>query len=318
MSNDSKSKKSIDIIEDAMKKLGSIYGINQEDRPEYLYHYTTIEGFKGIYESNSLWISNTKFMNDSREYIYGRDILLNYIQELEKSGHIKTGYHKDFIKYLSKELEQNRQDMFLISLCTEPDLLSQWRGYAQGTTGISLGFNMRDLCTLGRDPKEHDYSDPGIFNEYRFPQRVIYDKYTQKKIVVDSIDIALKACEDYYNLTGLGKTGELCFELLRYDILRWLLLFKDPGFREENEWRIIFDKRETKVKFRVRDGVLLPYIEIKAITKDAGKVVSDTIPINKIIVGPSRQKDYIIDSINYFLESEGKNIEVISTEIPYR
>lgn len=37
---------------------------------ELLYHYTTISGLKGIVESQSLWASDVRYMNDSAELQY--------------------------------------------------------------------------------------------------------------------------------------------------------------------------------------------------------------------------------------------------------
>ena len=44
--------------------------------PEILYHYTDLNGFKGIIDSAQIWFSNLYFLNDRSEYNLGFELLI--------------------------------------------------------------------------------------------------------------------------------------------------------------------------------------------------------------------------------------------------
>ncbi len=43
--------------------------------PSKLYHYTTAEGLKGIIESDKIWATNYRYVNDLTEIFYSDEIL---------------------------------------------------------------------------------------------------------------------------------------------------------------------------------------------------------------------------------------------------
>lgn len=47
---------------------------------ECIYHYTTLDGFISILENRDFWISNINFMNDSREFIDGKNMFIKYLK----------------------------------------------------------------------------------------------------------------------------------------------------------------------------------------------------------------------------------------------
>lgn len=53
--------------------------------PDYLWHYTSIAGVKGILTEHSLWFSDATFLNDSSELSYAVDVAEKVIkQKVEK------------------------------------------------------------------------------------------------------------------------------------------------------------------------------------------------------------------------------------------
>jgi hypothetical protein len=104
-----------------------------------IYHYTNQFGLKSIIENRSIWLSNSRLMNDSFEgfYLgrYGRD---KYIQA------VLTKYPK-----LSIEVFVNLYDHVLSSLeyyvasfSENGDLLDQWRSYGSDGNGVTIGIEM--------------------------------------------------------------------------------------------------------------------------------------------------------------------------------
>ncbi|STN37882.1 w0044 [Escherichia coli] len=47
-----------------------------------IYHYTDLNGLKGIIESGSLWATHFSFLNDSNELTHGMNCLENALQYL--------------------------------------------------------------------------------------------------------------------------------------------------------------------------------------------------------------------------------------------
>ena len=116
---------------------------NEED---CLYHYTTLEGLKGILETQTLWATHFEFLNDSSELKVFKEKFLNVLRE---DPRIRTDF-ESLIKSLQKVIE--KEEIYITSFCHEPKdpytqkngLLSQWRGY--GCCGAAaIAFNKEIL-----------------------------------------------------------------------------------------------------------------------------------------------------------------------------
>ena len=60
-----------------------------------LYHYTNLEGAKGIISNKTFWASHIKFMNDSKEYSHGLEVCETIVQKLIQElpiGNLKRTY----------------------------------------------------------------------------------------------------------------------------------------------------------------------------------------------------------------------------------
>ena len=92
-----------------------------------IYHYTDLNGLKGIIESGSLWATHFSFLNDSNELTHGMNCLENALQYLRDDFNPKT------LKFIEQALTHFRMHraahVYNLSFCLEPDLLSQWRGF---------------------------------------------------------------------------------------------------------------------------------------------------------------------------------------------
>ena len=110
---------------------------------EVLYHYTTVEGLKGIVETNELWATSAYFLNDSAEVIYGYEVLKEALNSWISSGSEgKASLSTDLAKYLQSGLADRLLNkivspIYLTCFCEDGNLLSQWRSYgASGGTRL--------------------------------------------------------------------------------------------------------------------------------------------------------------------------------------
>jgi hypothetical protein len=150
--------------------------------PDELYHYTGIHGLKGIIESQTLWATHYKYLNDTEEVIHLRDKLPEFLRPVFKkifSGLnprerqlVLNDYHSiDMaveeepkklstimynVTFVGAEKKPPIAEPYITAFCrvdktNEPvanhGLLSQWRGYGtQG--GYSIIFDAEGLRQL--------------------------------------------------------------------------------------------------------------------------------------------------------------------------
>lgn len=93
----------------------------------------------------------------------------------------------------------------------------------------------------------------------------------------------LKEYPDLYKIIELGCEErnnpaymEVC-EAFRNKLAVYAMFFKDEAFSQEQEYRFVFGKKaDTRVLFRVKDGYIIPYIEVPLST--------ERLPVNEIVV----------------------------------
>lgn len=137
-----------------------------------LWHYTTPAGLLGILGNVDdkpedgkprsgtykpiLHASAAQFLNDKRELILGLELIKDGLVELGIGGSFDhTPEAKAFLQEIARSIQliidqkyPHIIDCSTISFSAEPNLLSQWRAYGQGTGGFAIGF---DPKTFPRD-----------------------------------------------------------------------------------------------------------------------------------------------------------------------
>jgi Protein of unknown function (DUF2971) len=133
-----------------------------------LYHYTTAAGLKGILESESIWFTDFRHLNDPSEVEHGLELCRDVIglRKQDQDGRVRLFLDMlaDFMRMdnLSRTLEY-----FIGSFSQASDDLGQWRAYGDNGRGVAIGFaphlfNIEN--TTNKKP-----------NEAGFVGRVIYD-----------------------------------------------------------------------------------------------------------------------------------------------
>ena len=260
-----------------------------------LYHYTDIEAVKNILQKNVLWLTHIRFMNDGEELSKGIHYILKKTNDL-----LANDYGVSKLDILDREIIHSLQEyqIYTCSFCTASnDLLSQWRGYGnyciefdeavllEYCNGINSGLKAEDKPELGRcDLKECSYDT--------------------KKNKVSGSTLAQKM---YENNQGIVKTmrKEATHKIVRTphdglqvhnEIVLLASSWKDPGFREEEESRLIAQvnpqERNSEIKYRTRGGMLIPYYELP-------------LPencIKSINIGPHKEQALAKESLEMYIE----------------
>ncbi|MDK2595220.1 DUF2971 domain-containing protein [Pseudoalteromonas obscura] len=220
--------------------------------------------------------------------------------------------------------EMKHNDVYVSSFSEKPDLLSQWRGYCPPGRGICIGFSrdvLEEYCRENNfDLKKCVYSEAEQNSEMKklirkcqaeFPMptasRTEYDKFESNDRVKHELDYR------QYVMNGEGKIlADSALRNLCDSINKLAPLFKDNGFHEESEWRIIAENPTCKINFRAGSSHLIPYITLPILqfSKDA---------IREVIVGPNPSKQNCVSSVSMLLESNGfKNAKVKQSKIPFK
>ena len=99
-----------------------------------LYHYTSVNGLRGIIDSGNIWATHLGFLNDLPK---GRAALSddNWRQQLEETDKRSPLFIASFCRHLETHQQKN-------------GLLSQWRGYAGEGGGYCVVFDEDALDNL--------------------------------------------------------------------------------------------------------------------------------------------------------------------------
>lgn len=133
-----------------------------------LYHYTTVAGLKGIIESESIWFTDFRHLNDPSEIEHGIELCRDVIR-LRKPG--KDGQVEMFLDGLADFMRLDNISMwlqyFIGSFSQASDDLGQWRAYGDNGRGVSVGFapHLFSIAnTTDMKPNEAAFVGPVIYD----------------------------------------------------------------------------------------------------------------------------------------------------------
>ncbi|WP_313223361.1 hypothetical protein [Pseudoxanthomonas mexicana] len=212
-------------------------------------------------------------MNDKSELWDGIGFLRQALESPPESLFYEGQYLQQAVEFLDGELAsytgnvELEDALFSMSLSSSDDLLSQWRAYG----GYSIKLDSRWLSDVGIEVVPCVYEKSQKIARAR---SAITDA-----LVVVSADLASSG----------GSIGTASMDQL-IELVHHAAVYKNDGFREEGEVRIVMDSSRHPVKFRPRGTLLIPYIEID--------VPRETIC--GVRVGPIRDQDLAYGSMGLY------------------
>jgi|tagenome__1003787_1003787.scaffolds.fasta_scaffold20506152_1 hypothetical protein len=253
-----------------VNSIRSLKPINNDKGTNIVYHYTTLEGFKSIIENGFVWGSNFSYLNDSTEMQYGRDMIRQIVDE---KGFFKNGRYSDEAKSIIlgflEVLESINSHAYGACFSSHEDSLGQWRGYGQG---VAIGFDRSQLQNFGVDGT--------------FLAKVNYDPAIAKSILSSLVDTYLNETLDHTQNTDYAGIKEALKYSFQASLEREVVSIKHNAFSDEKEWRLsyfrfAFSPPEDipEIKFRIRDDVMIPYVEFRSKT-------GNLLPIVSVRIGP--------------------------------
>jgi hypothetical protein len=322
--------------------------------PDELYHYTGIHGLKGILESQTLWATHYRYLNDAEEISHFRDRLPNILYPVFGRIFSRLTPQQEQIlldEYRSVDIASEREakklatimydvtfgykprfaEPYIISFCTidktderiaNHGLLSQWRGYStQG--GYVIIFDTEGLIKLlFEEGKKWAYSAV-------FAGDVVYSSATDEEMhdeFREHIDAIQKNWEEAFRTldsTALGDTYK--------HFISCACRYKHWGFSEEREFRFVIvpnspeiieiAKREGKTILPekpicnfLRSGTAVPYLNLFEVITGLS---GKRLPIKRIIVGPHPEKENRKIAVEKLLSQNKIHADVSVSAIPY-
>lgn len=311
----------------SMPSIFTIYRILQEDSfninfgsesNNIVYHYTSIQGLDGIINSNSMWMTDFKYMNDYKEISHGVGLVENLVNDLEKNDiyNNKEEYFQIWKRFIKKGIKKR----ICISCFSvdNGDSLSQWRGYGNNGSGISIGFKSNSTFW--------DYQPLASL------RKVIYDTDEQNRILKNILHTYLTVPDWEENKSRKFISSKKIAKRCISSFYEYITYFKNNSFKDEQEVRWVYksDKnylkmaklKKPKKEFRISNNKIIPYLSSRNIPESKSKYGlkrEKLLPIVDIVVGPQKDADLVVCGIKELLKSKGyKNVEVRKSLVPYR
>ena len=204
------------------------------NRPEIVYHYCSLDTSYSIFSNSTIRLSNISKSNDSQEITYlipkmkqfCNNLFSGYNEKFSKQYKLNYNFVEKLFEYKFNEMSLN---FYVLCFSEEPDLLSQWRGYANDACGVSIGFSTDSFYPLARS----------IRSNYNFSQvkYLLDDLYDQiKNYVIEKVEKNFGGDEKKDSLELLN-IADTTVSMLLYNAI----LYKNPNFYEEKEWRLIYN-----------------------------------------------------------------------------
>lgn len=247
---------------------------DEESPPEVLYHYTNQGGLLGIIESASMWATKIQYFNDSAEYHLTLRLAERLVHDFVREGRYRISSDADRDSMLSSIKSIEQANLFVISLSSLNDSLSQWRGYGSPSSSFAIGFRHSDLEFIAEE------IDWRVF-------RCVYRPEQHRRLVGQIVTKAMKS-----------DSVREADSILRGQLQALAPRMKHYSFEEEDEWRIVSPVLPEQVNLSFRAGRFtpIPYVGFPTVRFDSGQSA-----IEEVVVGPSPHRDLAIMSTAAFL-----------------
>lgn len=286
-------------------------------REKSLFHYTSIHGLQGILNNKTLHFTNITYMNDRDEIIAGLDSIAKNIDEPEKTQ-----------SELYSFLLENQANVFVCCFSLDNDSLPMWNYYTKEITnqGFNIEFSDKKLVesllrlNLGLDGCYFSFGtvDYSKDNNSEYSNiiiteigRLVKEWFTHLFNPKSEEDSNKR--ENFSELPIYFYNGSTC-SFDKSCVENFLYYIKRDCFKQEQEFRIVITVPDYLLpklkecgiyKFRISNGVLVPYLELK---------FSEEV-VKSITISPTVKSDLIEFSIKDFLSYSNFEVKDFSNFI---
>ncbi|ALZ75380.1 DUF2971 domain-containing protein [Rheinheimera sp. F8] len=271
-----------------------------------LYHYTSVAAVYSILKNRKIWITDIRFLNDSKELHIGMELLLKNIVSASPNIYSNHEYWEMAKSFLLNEISNSRMcvvgedPLYVFSLSSDGDCLSQWRAYGSYAIEFDSTIIESEVSKLQKCL-------------YRDDEKLI----SAQEHALDSIVSTSNAFRKYNGMHGPDTINA------SFSLYLQAAIYKHIGFQEEKESRIIISPYmhdfEYEVKYRPKGDLLVPYVELDLPLEC----------IKSVTVGPHPSQELALASMSEYVRAIEKDwqisqgnieffIDVKASKIPYR
>lgn len=261
---------------------------------EVLWHYTSTDGLLGIVQNKQLWATDALYLNDNRELLEGLDLLSAQVrQEVGRANEKITSVKQLWLALhqfdRNPQIEPPSGIAYVACFCTERDLLSQWRNYADGS-GFAIGFSRTGLELVARQ---------------------VGGELVEVSYLSDELPSTADGPLFGSTFFGGGEGPRIVADAGS------LAKYKHHAFKEEREWRLIVPSQRSmqlpnddlpKVGFRRGALGLTPYIALELALSC----------IRELMVGPGSNQDLRRLAAQRLLSGSGSSASTSCSAAPFR
>lgn len=256
-------------------------------KPDQLFHYTTTAALVGIASTKKLYLSDMLASTDQSEIYHGLDIALDVL---------RTQFVPDrLVNHLIGILETfkthgvgQRIYVYAICFCSKDDVLTQWRGYAQGV-GVAVGVDVNQVMRMRSS----------MFGP------MVYEREAQRNIIQKIVTCG----QSWLQKLPSDDALDVLFQDTFIHLFKSLMFFKHEAFQSEAEWRmldLISDSDLMTVKFRNRGADIIPYRELD---------IGDGL-IKQIRCSPGYWSKSALHGVHTLARTLGTDVQVTQSTIP--
>jgi len=269
-----------------------------------VYHYTSMEAFVSIVESDSIWLSDYSYLNDKTELVHGVKVVSDVINELLGQGVSKE--QEGLLQAWLKKAAAPLQRVCVASFSGDGDSLSQWRAYGN----VAIGFVPRKI---GLHTNQSQWSVVQYETEIQRKLARVYVSHSLQAYAEDIKNNTFERISDVYHRFG--------------QVLELVAFFKDLSFRNEREFRLVyvehpelFEDRALVERppkhFRAKGGRIYSHVKSSEMFTEPDN--KWPLGICEVVLGPESD-DLMELGVRELLDENGLNdVPIKHSAIPYR
>jgi Protein of unknown function (DUF2971) len=280
----------------------------KEDNVDFV-HYTTADAARSIIVNNCIWLRNSLLMNDYSEvqhglrcleFAWGTDHGLRLRALMDQ---IQEGMSQRFAEAFDGNRAEFLHETYLLSISEHGDAvedrygrLSMWRAYGS-TTSVAMVFHQQPFVSPSDALKA--YTSPVFYGD---PE----DYAVEFAKVVEGIEANI----DFLKEVGGG--GDWLYDTLMDTFRNSVLSTKHPSFREEREWRVIYNPHPNPSPNILKDDVSINgtpqrIYKIPFINHPDEGFTGATLPeaLKRLIIGPTLAPYPTFQTLHDLLQTAG-------------
>lgn len=274
-----------------------------------VYHYTTFAGLSGILESQRLWLTDYRYLNDSSEIDHARKEVLKVMHDVLPTLSSKKPWLMFY--YIFRTFPQIHH-FYIFSTCERCDYLPAWRAYADNGAGFAIAFE-KDFFEPSPEPNNRCCSSAKVHYN-------INDLEDYIRNLFNTVDTQSVSNEEEL------QTAFSCLATYLIGIYPWI---KHNAYEEEIEYRIL-EVEEDQDKCFSRNCIVPKENKIWSPDKKTEIPFVNSIPriitpkfstnqIKEIWIGPRCKQKHAESVVKKMLETyDYDKTEIKFSVIPYR